>query len=66
MSNMPNWLVPEDDRSIPTVNMVQGKKYTRVFTYPDILHTGKKVRLQICIDHKMFNMFTSRNVKKNL
>jgi hypothetical protein len=36
------------------------------FTYPDILHTGKKVRLQIRIDHKMFDMFTSRNVKKNL
>ena len=32
--------------------------------YPDILHTGKKVRLQIRIDHKMFDMFTSRNVKK--
>jgi hypothetical protein len=29
--------------------------------YPDILHTGKKVHFQICIDHKMF---TSRNVKK--
>jgi hypothetical protein len=27
--------------------------------YPDILHTGKKVRLQIRIDHKMFDMFTS-------
>ena len=39
-------------------------KYTRVFTYPDILHSGKKVRLQIHIDHKMFDMFTSRNVKK--
>ena len=36
------------------------------FTYPDILHTGKKVRLQIRIDHKMCDMFTSRNVKKNL
>ena len=34
------------------------------FTYPDILHTGKKVRLQIRIDHKMFDMFTSRNVNK--
>jgi hypothetical protein len=32
--------------------------------YPHILHTGKKVRLQICIDHKMFDIFTSRNVKK--
>ena len=42
------------------------QKYTRVFAYPDILHTGKKVRLQIHIDHKMFDMFTSRNVKKNL
>jgi hypothetical protein len=31
-----------------------------------ILHTGKKVRLQIRIDHKMFDMFTLRNVKKNL
>jgi hypothetical protein len=31
-----------------------------------ILHTGKKVRLQIRIDHKMFDIFTSRNVKKNL
>jgi hypothetical protein len=30
------------------------------------LHTGKKVRLQICIDHKMFDIFTSRNVKTNL
>jgi hypothetical protein len=39
-------------------------KYTRVFTYPHILHTGKKVRLQIRIDHKMFDIFTSRNVKK--
>ena len=29
-----------------------------------ILHTGKKVRLQIRIDHKMFDMFTLRNVKK--
>jgi hypothetical protein len=38
-------------------------KYTRVFTYPHILHTGKKVRLQIRIDHKMFDIFTSRNVK---
>ena len=35
-----------------------------VFTYPDILYTGKKVRLQTRIDHKMFDMFTSRNVKK--
>jgi hypothetical protein len=35
-------------------------------TYPHILHTGKKVRLQIRIDHKMFDIFTSRNVKKNL
>ena len=26
----------------------------------------KKVCLQIHIDHKMFDMFTSRNVKKNL
>ena len=26
----------------------------------------KKVRLQIGIDHKMFDIFTSRNVKKNL
>ena len=26
----------------------------------------KKVRLQIRIDHKMFDIFTSRNVKKNL
>jgi hypothetical protein len=42
------------------------KTYTRVFTYPVILHTGKKVRLQIHIDHKMFDMFTSRNVKTNL
>jgi hypothetical protein len=42
------------------------KKYTRGFTYPHILHTGKKVRLQIRIDHKMFDIFTSRNVKKNL
>ena len=32
--------------------------------YPDILHTGKKVPLQIRIDHKMFDKFTSRNVKK--
>jgi hypothetical protein len=40
--------------------------YTRVFTYLHILHTGKKVRLQIRIDHKMFDIFTSRNVKKNL
>ena len=32
--------------------------------YLHILHTGKKVRLQICIDHKMFDIFTSRNVKK--
>ena len=29
-----------------------------------ILHTGKKVRLQIRIDHKMFDMFTSRNANK--
>jgi hypothetical protein len=29
-----------------------------------ILHTGKKVRLQIRIDHKMFDIFTSRNVKE--
>ena len=36
------------------------------FTYPHILHTGKKVRLQIRIDHKMFDIFTSRKVKKNL
>ena len=35
-----------------------------VFTYPDILYTGKKVRLQIHINHKMFDMFTLRNVKK--
>ena len=32
--------------------------------YLDILHTGKKVHLQISIDHKMFDMFTSINVKK--
>jgi hypothetical protein len=30
----------------------------------NVYHTGKKVRLQIRIDHKMFDMFTSRNVKK--
>ena len=48
--------------NFPGANMVQGRN-TRVFTYPDILHTGKKVRLQIHINHKMFDMFTSRNVK---
>ena len=46
--------------TFPGANMVKVEKNTRVFTYPDILHTGKKV----CIDHKMFDMFTSRNVKK--
>jgi hypothetical protein len=47
-------------------NVNNGFMLRKVFTYPDILHTGKKVRLQIHIDHKMFEMFTSRNVKKNL
>ena len=51
--------------NFPGTNMVQGRN-TRVFTYLDILHTEKKVWLQIHIDHKMFDMFTSRNVKKNL
>ena len=55
--------------TFPGANMVQGRNtlgYLRElpFTHPDILHTGKKVRLQIRIDHKMFDMFTSRNVKK--
>ena len=52
--------------TFPGANMVQGRNTLGYFTYPDILHTGKKVRLQIHIDHKMFDMFTSRNVKKNL
>ena len=47
-----------------TTVVPEREKYTRVFTYPHILHTGKKVRLQIRIDHKMFDIFTSRNVKK--
>ena len=46
--------------------MVQGRNTlgylrTRTFYIPE-----KKVRLQIRIDHKMFDMFTSRNVKKDL
>ena len=55
--------------TLPGANMGQGRNtllslVTSVFMYPDILHTGKKVCLQIRIDHKMFDMFTSRNVKK--
>jgi hypothetical protein len=37
------------------VRVMQGKN-----TLGYILHTGKKVRLQIRIDHKMFDIFTSR------
>ena len=44
--------------------MVQGRNTlgylrTQTFYIPE-----KKVQLQIRIDHKMFDMFTSRNVKK--
>jgi hypothetical protein len=44
--------------NLPGANMVQGRNTL------GYLRTGKKVRLQIRIDHKMFDMFTSRNVKK--
>jgi hypothetical protein len=51
---------------IVTVQYTPSVSTIILFTYPHILHTGKKVRLQIRIDHKMFDIFTSRNVKKNL
>ena len=49
--------------TFPGANIVQGKN-TLGYLHTRILHTGKKVRLQIRIDHKMFDIFTSRNVKK--
>ena len=52
--------------TFPGANMLQGKNTLGYLSTRTFYTHGKKVRLQIRIDHKMFDIFTARSVKKNL